>query len=116
MDRRKELKEAYKKTIPDMGVYIIKSSDGRKCLLEATRNIKSGINRSKFTLDFGSHPNQELQTEWKIKGQSEFQMDVLEILEYGRDESQTDYTEELELLKSMWERRLKNEGMEFFGE
>ncbi|MDD4502799.1 MAG: GIY-YIG nuclease family protein, partial [Clostridia bacterium] len=65
MDRKKELKEQYKNTKPDMGIIIIKSDLSNKCYLEATRRIKGAINKNLFTLDFGSHINKELQKEWR---------------------------------------------------
>ncbi|MGM0395909.1 MAG: GIY-YIG nuclease family protein [Bacillota bacterium] len=97
-----------------MGVYIIKSKDDKRCLIEETRNLRSGINRLKFMLDFGNHPNSKLQEAWNKEGEKAFQMEVLEILEYSKDESKTDYREELQLLKTMWQEKLKEEGMDLF--
>lgn len=114
MDRKKELKEWYKNMKPDMGIYIINNNFNRKCYIEVSQDIKGTINSTKFKLDFGNHPNRELQKEWKEKGESNFKIEILEILKYDKDESKTDYSEEMDILKIVWEERLLQKGMEFY--
>ena len=114
MDRRKELKEQYKMMKPDMGVFIVKSKHDNRCFLEATSDLKSTINSTRFKLNFGNHPNKELQKEWKEYGENAFTIEILEKLEYDKDESKTDYSEELAILKMEWEDKLSNEGMDFY--
>jgi hypothetical protein len=63
-DRKKELREQYKNMKTEMGVFIIRSTSGSKCLLTATPNLKGGMNRARFQLSAGSHPCKELQKEW----------------------------------------------------
>jgi hypothetical protein len=72
------------------------------------------INRTKFQLMGNCHPNKELQKGWKEHGQDSFTIDILEKLKYDKDESKTDYSEELAILKMVWEEKLANEGMEFY--
>lgn len=114
MDRRKELKELYKNMKPDMGIIIIKSNQGNKCYIEATKDLKSTINSTKFKLDLGSHPNNELQKHWKEFAGVGFSIEILERHEYDKNESKTDYSEELNILELMWEDRLSKKGMEFY--
>ena len=40
--------------------------------------------------------------------------EVLEKLKYDKDESKTDYSEELAILKMVWEEKLLQKGMEFY--
>ncbi|HQA57925.1 MAG TPA: GIY-YIG nuclease family protein [Acetivibrio sp.] len=115
MDRKKELKELYKTMKPDMGVFIIRSNSDDKYFIQATPNLKGKINSVKFQLEGGVFVNRELQREWKEKGESAFTIEILEKLEYDKDESKTDYSEELELLKMIWEERLANKGMKAYG-
>lgn len=82
--------------------------------IEATSNLKGKINGTKFKLNSGGHPNKELQKEWKEHGEEAFSIEVLENLEYDKDESKTDYSEELALLQMIWEEKLKKENMEFY--
>lgn len=106
MDKRKELKEKYKSMKPDMGVYIIKSDKSDKYFIEAAKNLNASINRARFTLELGSHINKELQALWNELGKSSFTIEILEKLEYDKDETKEDYSEELNILKLIWEERL----------
>lgn len=113
MERRRELKRQYKNMKPDMGLYMISSKSNNKCFIEATQNLKGTINGAKFKLEAGNHPNKELQKEWKLKGEKEFTIEIIEQLSYDKDESKTDYSEELALLKLIWEEKLEKSGKEF---
>ncbi len=114
MDRRKELKALYKNMKPDMGIFIIRSNFNNKCYIEGTQDLKGTINSTKFKLNFGNHPNKALQKEWKEHGEESFIIEILENLKYDKDESKTDYSEELAILKMVWEEKLSKEGMEFY--
>ena len=114
MDRKKELKEQYKQMKPDMGVLIVKSNLTNKCHIEASQDLKSTINRTKFQLKFSSHNNKELQKAWNEYGEASFTIEVLEYLKYDKDESKTDYSEELAILQFIWDEKLSNDGMEHY--
>ena len=88
---------------PDMGVFIIKSNFSNKCSIEHSR-FKRTINNTKFKLNFGNHPNRELQKEWKEYGASSFTIEILENLKYDKDETKTDYSEDLDILRMIWEK------------
>jgi len=108
-NRRKELIEQYKQMKTDMGIFWIRSKTSDKCFLETSQNIKGKLNSTIFQLDAGSHSNKELQKEWKEFGQAQFNIEVLELLKYDKDETKTDYTEELAILKLVWEDKLQAE-------
>lgn len=114
MDRKKELKELYKSMKPDMGVFSIKSNSSNKYYVEGSRDLKAAINSTKFKLNFGNYPNNELQKDWKEKGEEDFTIEILEKLKYDEDESKTDYSEELEILEMVWKERLSKEGAKFY--
>lgn len=114
MDRRKELKDLYKTMKADMGIFIIKSSFNDKSYIEGTGDLKGTINSTKFKLGMGIHPNKELQVQWKEHGESSFTIDILEKLKYDEDETKVDYSEELNILKMIWQDRLSKNGMEFY--
>lgn len=99
---------------PDMGIFAIRSKADGKCYIETARDLKGAVNRNRFQLEAGSHPIRELQKEWKDLGASNFTVQVLENLEYDKDESKTDYSEELALLRMIWEERLAKESAEFY--
>ena len=114
MDRRKELKEFYKNIKKEMGIFIIRSNFSNKCFIQETMDLKSLVNRTRFSLEFGNYPVQELQKDWKEYGKENFVIEVLDNLSYDKDESKTDYSEELAILKMTWEEKLSKEGMEFY--
>lgn len=99
---------------PDMGIIIVRSNTSSKCLIATTNNLKSYINRVRFQLKSGGHPNRELQKDWKEKGEDSFTIEVLEKLKYDKDEGKTDYSVELEVMQMIWEEKLQKEGMEFY--
>lgn len=109
MDRKKELKEFYKQLKTDMGIYIIESKNNNKYYLETSQNLKGKMNSAKFQLEMGSHRNYELQKAWKEYGSTNFEIKILEELEYDKDESKTDYSEELEIMKTIWEEKLSKQ-------
>lgn len=114
MDRKKELKSQYKQMKPDMGIFIIRSKVNNKCYIETTQNLKGKINRTKFQLGAGSYVSRELQKDWEDYGEANFIIEILENLEYDKDESKTDYTEDLTLLQMIWEEKLTKENKEIY--
>lgn len=114
MDRKKELKEQYRQMKPDMGIFMIRSNSSGKCYIENTQNLKAMINRIKFQLESGAHPNRELQKEWKDLGEANFTIEILENLEYDKDESKTDYSDDLAILQMVWEEKFSKENIEFY--
>jgi hypothetical protein len=114
VDRKKELKEQYKQMKTDMGIYVIECKLNNKYYLETTQNLKGKMNSSRFQLDMGSFRNYELQKDWKEYGAENFQISVLEQLEYDKDESKTDYSQELEIMKAIWEEKLAKENKQSY--
>ncbi|MEL7565896.1 MAG: GIY-YIG nuclease family protein [Dehalobacterium sp.] len=114
MDRKRELKLQYKQRKPEMGVFIIRCKINNKCYIQTARDFRAGINGAKARLGGGLHPYIELQKEWNEFGGENFFIDILETLEYDKDESKTDYTEDLALLQMIWEEKLSKENMVFY--
>ena len=114
MDRKKELKLQYKLTKPDMGIFVIKNSRNRKCHLQTANDLRAVINGANARLRGGGHPVRELQKEWDELGGENFTIEILERLSYDADESKTDYSEELELLKMIWEEKLSKQNVQFY--
>lgn len=114
MDRKKELKMQYKQMKPPMGVYMIRSKSSNKCFLETTNNFHARFNSVKVKLESNFHPYKELQKDWNELGEEGFTFEILENLEYDKDETKTDYSDELALLQLIWEEKLTQEGLEFY--
>lgn len=112
MDRRKQLKEEYKQIKQEMGLIGATCLVTGKTYLEATNRTKASMNKLLFTLKLGSHRCSELQKEWKKYGEEAFEIKVIEVLEYDKEDPDRDYSEDLELVKMDWIDRLKKEGIE----
>lgn len=113
-EKKKELQEQYKLMKPDMGLFAVINNNNGKYFLEASQNLKGKINSVNFQLKSGGHPNKELQKDWQEIGAKQFEIKILEQLEYGQDESKTDYADELELLKMIWVEKLAKEDIDTY--
>jgi len=114
MDWKKELKLQYKQMKSQMGIFVIRSKVNNKCYIQATQDLRGVINGTKVRLEGGMHINKELQKEWSEFGAESFTIEILENLEYDKDESKTDYSEDLSLLNMIWEEKLAKEGFELY--
>ncbi|TQK53889.1 hypothetical protein FB479_108104 [Brevibacillus sp. AG162] len=65
---REELKQLYKDSETQAGVYQIKNNQNQKIWISATRNLKT-MNGKLFSLKMGSHINKQLQLEWNEYGE-----------------------------------------------
>jgi hypothetical protein len=109
--RKKELTEQYKQMKKPMGIFIIRCKANNKCHIQTTQDLKGVMNGAVVRLQGGFHPYKELQKEWNEYGGDNFTMEILEQLEYDEDESKTDYSEELDLLRMIWEEKLTKQGL-----
>ena len=110
MKTHKEMKEEYKLYKPPKGVYQIKNKKSGKILIGSSTDLKAIWNRQRAQLNFGSHPNQELQKEWKEFGEESFEYEILaEINE--KDDEEKDYKKEVKELEELY-----IEEMQPFGE
>lgn len=110
MDRKRQLKEQYKQMKPDMGIMIVRSQSEKWCYLEGTQNLRATMNGTPFKLKAGFHPSRELLKKWQEHQGSNLTFDVLEQLEYDKDETKTDYSDELALMLMEWQERLTEDG------
>lgn len=102
MTDKKDLKEQYRKMKPDMGVFMFKCVSSGKAYLGFSQNVKAALNSLTFQLNLGSYnANGNLQGDWKKYGEKGFEITVLELLKYDKDESKTDYTGDLKLLRDL---------------
>ncbi|MGL5512479.1 MAG: GIY-YIG nuclease family protein [Sporomusa sp.] len=84
MDRRKELKFAYKQTPTPMGVYRLTNKQNGKILIGSSMNLPGKKNSILFQLKQGAHPVKELQADWTANGPDAFDFEVLENLKHEK--------------------------------
>ncbi len=107
--RKKELKEQFKQMKPAMGILMITCQANNKRLLMAASDLKSMANRVRFQLNMNLFPNKDLQQDWNTYGADAFTVEVLDMLEYAKDESKTDYKDDLEELRLIWTAKVRQE-------
>ncbi len=92
-DRKKELKEAYSKRHPDMG--IVCWTNGNRMWIAKSKDAKADFNGTSFQLQLGSWPNREMQDAYKADPAS-FRWILLKKLDYK--EIDEDLSDDLEIL------------------
>ncbi len=84
MDRRKELKLAYKETPRPMGVYVIRNTASGRLLVGASMNLTAAANSQSFQLRMKVHRCKELQADWDRFGGDAFAFEVLEEIDAAK--------------------------------
>jgi GIY-YIG catalytic domain len=97
--KKKELKREYMLNHRPMGVYQIRNVVNEKMLIGAALDLPGILNRHKFQLKMGNHPNGALQAEWNEFGDENFAFEILDEItpKEGRD-----HREELAFLEELW--------------
>lgn len=102
---RKALIREYKDNPRPAGIFKVRNTTNSKVLIGSTPDLPGMLNRQRFQLEMGSHPDKELQADWNELGPDAFEISVLDTLEPAEEPS-TDAREELRLLHQMWLERL----------
>ena len=89
-----------------MGIFQIKNLANGKIFIGRGLNVEGKINSAKFQLEQGSHPNSEMQNDFKQHGAKNFSFEVLDFLDPIKDDLDYDYAEDLVLLEEMWLEKL----------
>jgi hypothetical protein len=98
-NKKKELKREYLQNHRPMGVYQIRNIVNDKVLISASPELPGILNRHKFQLKMGNHPNGALQAEWNEFGAESF---AFEILDEITPKDGRDHREELMCLEALW--------------
>ncbi len=104
MDRREAVRQ-YKETPRPMGVFRVHNRTNGKSLVGSTSDLPSMLNRQRFQLESGGHPNRALQQDWNEMGPDAFDFEVLDVLE-PIDEPGYEPTADLRALETMWREKL----------
>jgi hypothetical protein len=104
MDRKARIRE-YKETPRPMGVFRVRNTTNGASLVGSSTDLPAMLNRQRFQLELGSHPNRALQKDWNELGPTPFEFEVLDTLE-PTEQSDHDVSEDLEVLLEMWLQKL----------
>jgi len=108
-NRKKELKEEYKRTHTPMGIYQIRNLTNNKVFVGAALNLPGILTSKKLQLRVGNHPNKKLQAEWNEFGSESFAFEVLDELT-ATEGAGYDYRADLALLEEIWLEKLQPYG------
>lgn len=109
MDRKARIRE-YKETPRPAGVFRVRNTASGKSFVGSSVDLPAMLNRQRFQLEMGSHPNRQLQADWKAAGPGAFVFEILDTLE-PRDEPDYDPVADLRALEELWREKLaRSEG------
>jgi group I intron endonuclease len=109
MKSRKDINREYLERVKPAGVYQVKNTLNGRVLLGSSLNLEGPLNRHKFMLKIGSHPNKELQKDWDEFGPDKFVFEILEQVQV-RDDPNFNLQDELTLLEQIWLETLQPAG------
>ena len=101
---KKQLKKNYQQRPRPMGVFLIRNNLSDKVLLDSGLDLHGKINRHKFQLRNGIHPNKSLQADWNELGSNNFAFEIVDELTPGEG---IDYRKELSFLEKLWSEKLQ---------
>lgn len=105
MKSKKQLKIGYKQATKPMGIFLIRNVSNNRIFVAAGMNLEGALNKHKFQLTAGIHPNTRLQTDWNETNNSNFTFEIVDQLTPVGD-SNTDQAD-LESLRTLWLERLQ---------
>jgi hypothetical protein len=97
---RKELIRKYVATPRPAGVYRVRNTVTGKSLLGSSSDLPGMLNRQRFQLENGLHPDKELRADWNRLGPECFEFETLDRLTTSDDPGH-DPSEDLRALKEM---------------
>ena len=100
MDRR-QMSRAYKDRRQRGGVYTVTNSLSGQYVIGHTRDLASMRNHFQFAVSTGSALHPKLRKDWAALGGAAFRLDVLEELEQGPEQSESDFLADLAALEQM---------------
>jgi hypothetical protein len=103
---RKQLKKDYLRSSRPMGVFLVRNNLSNKVFLATGMDLHGIINRHKFQLMNGTHPNTSLQADWNEFGSNNFAFEIVDELR-RREGVELDYKEELGFLEKLWLEKLQ---------
>jgi hypothetical protein len=92
-----------------MGVYRVHNTASDRSFVGMSRDLPSALNRERFWLDHGGHPNRALQEDWNRLGPNAFEFEVLDTLSPA-DRSASQLADDLALLEQLWLEKLQPYG------
>ena len=110
-ERKKALKDAYKSKPVIGGVCCIRCSGNHRTYLQATVDTESLKNRFNFAISTRSCPDPSLRSEWVKYGADSFTFTVLEEIKKGENQTDKEFSDDINVLYEMWLEKLGQTGL-----
>ncbi len=112
---KRALKQQYLETRTRAGVYVIRNKVKGRALVAGSNNAQARLNRHRFELRYGSHPNVRLSKDFAETGESGFDFEVLDLVKHS-DDPGFDAKLELEGLVALWREEIPCQGEQGYDE
>lgn len=104
-EKRKQLRNDYKRKPAVGAVYAISCSGNHSRKIYSTVDIGGLQNRFAFSQAIKGCPDPTLRREWEAYGFDSFSLEVLEELRMKEDQTPKAFAEEVKLLQALWEEK-----------
>ncbi len=108
MDRKARIR-AYKEAPRPMGVFRVRNTVNGRSLIGTSVDVPAMLNRQRFQLVAGGHPDRALQQDWKDLGPAAFEFETLDTLDASKEPGH-DPAADLRTLERMWLEKLGRPG------
>ena len=108
MDRKARIR-AYKESPRPAGVFRVRNTVNGRWLLGSSVDVPAMLNRQRFQLGAGGHPDRALQRDWDEFGPEAFEFETLDTLK-PPDEPGHDPAADLQVLEQLWLEKLGRPG------
>ena len=109
MDRKSQIR-AYKESPRPMGVFRVRNTANGRSLVGSSVDVPGMLNRQRFQLGAGGHPDRALQRDWNELGPGAFEFETLDLLKPPEDRPDYDPREDLRMLEQLWLEKLGRPG------
>ena len=92
-----------------MGVFRVHNTVADKSFVGSSRDLPSVLNRERFWLRHGGHPNRALQDDWNRLGPEAFAFEVLDTLS-AAERPEAQLSDDLKTLEQLWLEKLSPYG------
>lgn len=106
MDKKSLINE-YKQREITGGIYRITNTQNGMYLLDYSTNIGAKQNSFNFMVSSGNCINYRLKKDWEAFGAGAFTFETLETIVKKKEQSQEQFTEDLEILRQIWADKLE---------
>jgi len=108
MDRKSQIR-AYREAPRPMGVFRVRNTANGRSLIGSSVDVPAMLNRVRFQLGMGGHPDRALQQDWNESGPDAFAFETLDLLKPS-EQPDHDPAGDLRMLEQLWLEKLGRPG------